>query len=96
MAKSMKVLDKLQSQEEKIYRKLLSTKDSLQAKVALTDIKPKYKTLQDKLKNPALSGAARQYIPHLDSFTTALKFLDQNGMTGNIKNALSKNKITSG
>lgn len=90
--KSMKVLDKLQSQEEKIYHKLLSTKDSLQAKVALTDIKAKYKTLQDKLKSPALSGAARQYIPHLDSLTTALKFLDQNGKAGNIKDALSKTK----
>src|SRR5258705_1698747 len=53
VAKSMKVLDKMQSQEEKIYRKLLSTKDSLQSKGALTDIKTKYKTLQDKLENPA-------------------------------------------
>ena len=90
--KSMKVLGKVQSQEEKIYHKLLSTKDSLQAKVALTDIKNKYKTLQGKLKNPALSGASGPYIPHLDSLTTALKFLDQNGKMGNIKDALSKTK----
>lgn len=92
VTKSMKVLDKLQSQEQKIYRKLLSTKDSLQAKVALSDIKTKYKALQDQLKSPALSGAARQLIPHLDSLTTALKFLDQNGKTGKIKDALSKTK----
>jgi hypothetical protein len=92
VAKSMKVLEKMQSQEEKIYNKLLSTKDSLQAKITLTDIKTKYKTLQDKLKNPALSGAARQYIPHLDSLTTSLKFLDQNGNNGKIKDALSKTK----
>jgi predicted MPP superfamily phosphohydrolase len=90
--KSMKVLDKLQNQEEKICHKLLSTKDSLQAKVALTDIKSKYKTLQNKLKSLALSGAARQFIPHLDSLTTSLKFLDQNGKTGKIKDALGKTK----
>jgi hypothetical protein len=92
VAKSMKMLDKLQQQEEKIYRKLLSTIDSLQAKAALTDIKSKYKTLQNKLKNPVLSGTARQYIPHLDSLTTSLNFLDQNGIGGKIKDALSKTK----
>ena len=92
VAKSMKMLGKLQSQEEKIYRKLLSTKDSLQAKAALTDLKGKYKTLKDKLKSPVLSSTARQYIPHLDSLTTALKFLDQNGNNGKIKDALSKTK----
>ena len=94
--KSMKALDKMQSQEEKIYDKLLSSKNSLQTKVALNDIKRKYKTLQDKLKSSALSGAARQYIPHLDSLTTALKFLDQNGKTSKIKECLRKNKIIAG
>jgi hypothetical protein len=90
VAKSMKVLDKLQDQEEKIYRKILSAKDSITAKAVLTDINFKYKTLKDKFKNPVLSGTAKQYIPRLDSLTTALKFLDQNGVTGNIKNAISK------
>src|SRR5450432_3258993 len=52
VAKSMKVLEKMQTQEEKIYRKLLSTADSLQAKVAMADIQVKYKTLKQKLKNP--------------------------------------------
>jgi hypothetical protein len=92
VTKSMKVLDKLQEQEEKLYHKILATKDSLKAKIALADIQTKYKTLQDRLKNPALSSAARQFIPHLDSVTTALKFLDQSGMAGNIKDALSKTK----
>lgn len=90
--KSMKVLDKLQSQEEKIYRKLLSTKDSLHAKASLAEIDTRYKSLRDKLKSPSLSGTTRQYIPKLDSLTTALKFLDQSVVTGNIKEALSKTK----
>lgn len=90
VTKSIKVLNKLQGQEEKIYRKLLATKDLLQAKTAFADVKTKYKTLQDKLKNPALSDAARQYIPHFDSLTFALAFLDQNGSTENFKYSLSK------
>lgn len=92
VAKSMKVLHKLQQHEEKLYHKMLPTKDSVQAKFALADFKNKYTTLKDKLKSPALSNATRQYIPHLDSLTTALKFLDQNGIPGNIKNALCKTK----
>ena len=92
LAKSMKVLEKMQNQEEKLYRKMLSTKDSLQTKAELAGINGKYKALRDKLKNPALSGAAKQYIPHLDSLTTALSFLDKDGIAGNIKDALAKTK----
>ncbi len=92
IAKSEKTLSCLQKQEEKIYRKQLSTKDSLAAKARLAEIETKYKTLKDKLKNPAsvLPNTAQQYIGHLDTLKTALKFLDQKGVPGNIKNVLSE------
>ena len=88
VAKSMKVLNRLQSQEEKIHRNMLATKDSLQGKAALADIRTKYKTLQSKLMIPAIATVAKQYIPYLDTLSTALKFLDQNGIGRNIKNAI--------
>jgi hypothetical protein len=90
ISKSMKVLEKLQNQEEKIYHKLLATKDSLQAKAQLSDIKSKYNTLKDKLKNSAFAGAAKQYIPRLDSLNTSLKFLNESGVGGKVKDALAK------
>ena len=90
VAKSQRTLSKLQKQEEKIYRRMPGTKDSVQAKAALTEINNKYKILQDKLKSPAIASVAKQYIPHLDTVSTVLKFLDQNGIGGNIKNALNK------
>jgi hypothetical protein len=83
VAKSMKVLDKMQRQEEKIYRKLLSTKDSASARLKLVELKEKYAAL----KNPAI---AQQYIPTLDSLSTSLKFLDQSGVGGKVKDALAR------
>src|SRR4051794_14212574 len=47
IAKSMKVLSEMQKQEEKIYQKVLSTKDSVSARVALGEIKSKYNSLKD-------------------------------------------------
>ncbi len=89
-AKSMQVLNKLQQQEEKIYNKLLATKDSLQAKENLAEIKDKYTGLKSKLKNPAILSQAKQYIPQLDSLSTSLKFLSENGIGGKVKDALAK------
>jgi hypothetical protein len=93
IAKSEKMLRKLQKEEEKIYRKLLTSKDSLAAKTQLEEIRNRYTALQQKLKNPSsLVSAAnvKDYTPWLDTASTALKFLDQQGVAGNIKNALSK------
>ena len=92
VAKSQRTLAKLQKQEEKIYRRMLDTKDSVQARAALAEIDNKYKTLQDNLKNPSaiVSNVGKQYIPHLDTLTTAFKFLEQNGISGKIKDALAK------
>lgn len=75
VAKSMKVLSTMQKQEEKIYRKLLSSKDSLQAKAKLEELKSNYASVKDKLKSP-VAGNASTYLPNLDSLSTSLKFLD--------------------
>ncbi len=86
VSKSMKVLSAMQKQEEKIYRKLLSTMDSLQARLKLDEVKSKYAAI----RNPAIVSKAKQYIPNLDSLKTTLKFLDANGVGGKVKDALSK------
>ena len=93
--KSLKTLSAMQKQEERIYKKLLKTRDSLQAKASLDGIKDKYSSLKDKL-NPSASlstaivSKEKQYIPQLDTLSNALKLLDQNGVTGKVKDALAK------
>jgi hypothetical protein len=88
--KSEKTLDRLQRREERIYKKMLNTKDSLIAKAALLDLSSKYKSLKGKIRSSAMGNGAKQYIPKLDTLNTALKFLDQNGVSGKVKDALDK------
>lgn len=92
VSKSEQTLQRLKKQEEKIYRKQLLTKDSVAAREKLAEIKTKYETIEDKLKNPAaiVPGTIRNYLPHLDTLNAAFKFLDQAGIAGNIKNGLSE------
>lgn len=90
VAKSQKTLTRLQRQEEKIYKRMLRGKDSLHAKAALADIRNKYQALQDKLKNPSVTRAITKFVPKLDTLSSTLKFLDQQGVGGNIKDALGK------
>jgi len=92
IAKSQKTLRRLEKREEKIYQKQLDTKDSIEARLKLAEIQNKYKGLEEKLKNPTaiIPSNATQYIPYLDTLKTAFKFLDQNGTSTNIKDALSK------
>lgn len=90
ISKSIKTLNRLQRQEEKLYRKMLGSKDSLAAKTALADIQTKYAGMREKLKNPVIAKAGGQYISKLDSLTTTLKFLDQNGAGEKVNDALAK------
>ncbi len=90
ISKSTRALENLQKQEEKIYGRMLNGKDSLIAKAALTDLQTKYQSLKDKISNPNVGNTARQYIPGLDTLNTTLKFLGQNGVSGKVKDALSK------
>jgi len=84
----MDVLSKLQKVEEKLYTKMLAGKDSLITKSKLTEVKSKYDELKNNLQNPAIISKATLYIPRLDSLTTSLKFLDENGVGGKVKDAL--------
>jgi hypothetical protein len=71
-----KYLDRLQRQEEKIFRKLVS-KDSTANKL-LEDSRNKYATLKNKLaekKDKLSNSVAGKYIPRLDTLTTSFKFL---------------------
>jgi len=98
IAKSEKTLHRLEKQEEKIYRKQLTTKDSLEAKTKLAEIQSKYGQLKDRLNNPSsvLPNSARQYIGHLDTLKTAFNFLDQSKGSREVKDALSKIKSFEG
>lgn len=88
MAKSMKVLDKMQSQEEKIYKKLLKSGDSAGAKLKLAEIREKYSSMKAKLKYPH-QGLSTLYMPKLDSLSTSLKFLEGLGGSAKVKEALA-------
>lgn len=89
--RSEKVLRRLQKQEEKVYRRMLHGKDSLLAKAALAEIQGKYDSFQEKLRDTSVStGSTVLYIPKLDTLSTALKFLDSQGKSGNLKDALAK------
>ena len=92
IAKSKKTLQRLQKQEQNIYKKQLGTKDSIEARLKLAEVQGKYKRLQEKIKNPSsfAPSSVQQYIPHLDTLKTAFKLLEQNNSTANIRNALSK------
>lgn len=93
ISKSERTLHKLQKQEEKIYKKMLKTKDSLVAKESLDRVRAQYAGLNEKLRTSPNSVSAsniKEYIPHLDSVQSALNFLGQSGLTGNISPALSK------
>ncbi len=71
--KTAKALAQLKKQETSIIRKLQKT-DSVAAKQLLDNVKANYKELEEKLKNP---GKLQQYIPGLDSASTALRFIGQ-------------------
>ena len=83
---------RLQRQEEIIYEKRLATNDSLQARLERDAIRNKYRTLEEKLRDPSFvtSPDIRLYISRLDSLNSVFKFLDQNDITANLKEALSK------
>lgn len=93
VAKSEKTLIRMQKEEEKVYKKLIASRDSLEAKARLAEIREHYATLTEKIKNPIGSKslpAVNDYIPNLDTLSTALKFLGNNNLNGNIKETLSK------
>ncbi len=86
-----KWLIKTQKQEEKLKRKLAKT-DSLKAEQVFGDVKGRYKKLQDQLVQKTTT--AKQYIPALDSLSTATKFLQQNLNTPELANSKALPSVT--
>jgi hypothetical protein len=86
-----KTLTRLQKEEEKIYKKLLTTKDSVIAKIQIEEINKRYQALQQKIKSPIdKAPAIRNYVPQLDTLNSALKFLNGLSANDNVKDALAK------
>jgi hypothetical protein len=96
ISKSTLTLNRLQKQEEKIYRKMLRSKDSVQARASLNGIRAAYEQKRDQLKNTASITRSSTYISKLDSLTTTLKFLDQNGAGVAVQQALQKTNALRG
>ncbi|MCB0471461.1 MAG: hypothetical protein KDC56_00220 [Flavobacteriaceae bacterium] len=86
--KSQAALTQLQKQEEKLRKRLLKI-DSIAANNVFADAGNKYRELEKKLQNTKL----KKYIPHLDSLSTSLKFLNGNPqLLKNIKEGQEKLK----
>jgi hypothetical protein len=78
MTRSAKALKKLGRQEARLKQKL-AKKDSLAAEQVFGNVEEKYRNMQAQLEKPEkLAGSARQYMPHLDSLKTSLRFLQVN------------------
>lgn len=72
--KSNKVLARFLSQEEKLRAKL-SKIDSAKAANVFSSLNGQYEKLLQRLSSPQLLS---RYVPSIDSFSTSLKFLQQN------------------
>jgi CO dehydrogenase nickel-insertion accessory protein CooC1 len=91
--KSLTTLNRLERQEEKIYKKLLKGKDSTEAKLKLEETKSKYAALRNTLKTDSLIGNSTIYLAKLDTLSGVMKFLNVNGRGGNVKDALAATKL---
>ena len=91
--KSLSTLNSLEKQEEKIYKKLLKGKDSVQARIKLQEAKGKYAQLRNKLKSDSIIGNANIYLAKLDTLSGVMKFLNNNGSAGKVKDALAATSL---
>jgi hypothetical protein len=81
-----KTLSNIQKQEAKLQQKLQGI-DSTKAKKLFSGTQEKYKTLQDKISNPVNTQKIQQfqdYIPRLDSITTAFNFLNSSQLNSSV------------
>ncbi len=88
-----KYLHKLEKQEKRFYRKLAKL-DSTAAKQLFAQSQEKYAELSNKVKNSSnnLQQKITDYLPGLDSATTALKFIAENPTVKEGKEYLNKAK----
>jgi hypothetical protein len=90
---TQKYLRQLQKQERKFAKKL-AKRDSTAAKQLLENSKAKYEDLQNSVTNTTEKAKQKitQYIPTLDSTTTALKFITDNPLVQQTKQYTDKAK----
>lgn len=91
--KSQQTLDKLRKQERKMYQKMLHTKDSLQAKAALSNLDEQYAVFIKKLSDTTaavLGTNTREYFPYVDTLQSAMGYLSKNGAGGAIPSTLGQ------
>ena len=88
-------LTRLAKKEQRLKEKLWRT-DSVKAKAIFGDPQQTYAALQSKLKEGTgkLNKFSNVYNGHLDSMTTALKFLNQNELLGQSSATQAKYKQT--
>jgi len=90
---TIKYLNRLEKQEQKLKRKLWK-KDSLLASKIFSDVKNRYQEL--KTTPVTTSKYSSLYSGHFDSLTTSLNFLQSNDLTDNPQKALSSLKDLKG
>ena len=92
IVKSERIIQRLQRQEQKMNKKELSSKDSINARTKLAEIQTRYRALEEKLTKPSCAGFSKiwQYIPHVDTLCSVLKFLNQHFPNKNLTNAIAK------
>jgi len=92
ISKGTKIIERLQKQEGKIYENQCRTKDSLEGRLKLLQMQRTYRALAERLRHPSspIASNIRRYIPHLDTVSSVLKFLEQNHATANVKGTISK------
>ena len=89
--KTTRVLNKMEKQEQQVLHKLLSSPDSVQAKIQLASLHEKYEQMRAKIKSPMTQLKANGvYLPKLDSLQTALKFFNVSEKVGSLAPALNK------
>lgn len=82
-----KLIQRWKKQENKINRKL-ARKDSIKAALVFGNAKQQYDQLEQKLQSKT---SLQQYIPIMDTFSSSLKFLQQNPqLLANAKDAKEK------
>jgi hypothetical protein len=80
ISQSLSALCSLQKLEEKMCEQKLLTADSLAAKKEFENLRARYRSLENSLKNEdsILPNSTKYYLAHLDSVETAIKFIQHN------------------
>jgi hypothetical protein len=93
ISQTEKYLNKLEKQELKLKRKLRKT-DSLKAEETFGNVQERYKNLRSGITNKTekAAEASNHYLGHMDSLSTAMKFLSESSVIKNSEAVTGKLK----